>query len=97
MVLNHNSGGQLETNIFTGGQTWTDFSGVASGKFQRSQYDFHPNLIYNNDSGAFGGYSDLCHDNAYVQDWLWNRSDGVGKYYKNVMKFDGWRFDYVKT
>ncbi len=96
MVLNHNSGGQLESNIFTGGQTWTDFSGVASGKFQRSQYDFHPNLIHNNDSGAFGGYPDLCHDNAYVQDWLWNRSDGVGKYYKNVMKFDGWRFDYVK-
>jgi hypothetical protein len=24
------------------------------------------------------------------------RTDGVGKYYKNTMKFDGWRFDYVK-
>jgi alpha-amylase len=25
------------------------------------------------------------------------RTDGVGKYYKNTMKFDGWRFDYVKV
>ncbi len=96
MVLNHNSGGQLENNVYTGGQTWTDFSGVASGKFLRSQHDFHPNGIHHNDSGAFGGYPDLCHDNSYVQDWLWNRADGVGKYYKNTMKFDGWRFDYVK-
>jgi alpha-amylase len=31
-----------------------------------------------------------------VQDWLWKRADGVGKYYKTPMKFDGWRFDYVK-
>jgi alpha-amylase len=31
-----------------------------------------------------------------VQSWLWQRADGVGKYYKNTMKFDGWRFDYVK-
>lgn len=96
MVLNHNSGGQLETNVYTGSQTWTDFSSVASGKFLRSQHDFHPNLIHNNDLGVFGGFPDLCHDVPYVQDWLWNRSDGVGKYYKNVMGFDGWRFDYVK-
>ncbi len=96
MILNHNSGGQLESNVYTGTQTWTDFGSVASGKFLRSQHDFHPNGIHNNDSGFFGGFPDLCHDNPYVQDWLWNRSDGVGKYYKNVMGFDGWRFDYVK-
>ncbi len=96
MVLNHNSGGQLETNQYTGTQTWTDFSTVASGKFLRSQHDFHPNNIHNNDEGAFGGFPDMCHEVPNVQDWLWNRSDGVGKYYKNVMGFDGWRFDYVK-
>jgi alpha-amylase len=33
IVLNHNSGGQLETT-HTGTQTYTDFTGVASGKFQ---------------------------------------------------------------
>ena len=96
IVINHNSGGQLEANQYTGTNTWTDFSGVASGKFLRSQEDFHPNAIHNNDEGAFGGFPDLCHEVTNVQNWLWLRSDGVGKYYKNVMGFDGWRFDYVK-
>ncbi len=96
IVLNHNSGGQLETNQYTSTQTWTDFTAVSSGKFLRSQDDFHPNNIHTNDEGAFGGFPDLCHEVSNVQDWLWNRSDGVGKYYKNVMGFDGWRFDYVK-
>jgi len=96
IVLNHNSGGALEYNQYTNDSTWTDFSGVASGKFLRDQEDFHANAIHNNDLGYFGGFPDLCHDVTNVQDWLWNRSDGVGKYYKNTMGFDGWRFDYVK-
>lgn len=96
IVINHNSGGQSEYNPYVGGNTWTDFSGVASGKFKRSYYDYYKNGYGNNDEGAFGGYPDLCHANPYVQDWLWGRSDAVGKYYKNVMHFDGWRFDYVK-
>lgn len=96
IVLNHNSGGALENNQYTGGQTWTDFTGVASGKFKRTQHDFHANWVHSNDLGVFGGFPDLCHEVPFVQDWLWNRADGVGKYYKNVMGFDGWRFDYVK-
>ncbi len=96
IVINHNSGGQLENNQYTGGQTWTDFTGVASGKFLRTQHDFHPNAIQNNDEGYFGGFPDLCHSRPFVQDWLYNRSDGVAKYYKNTIGFDGWRFDYVK-
>ncbi|RXM40285.1 alpha-amylase [Chryseobacterium sp. CH21] len=96
IVINHNSGGQSEANPFTGTNTWTNFSGVASGKFPRSYNDFYKNSYGNNDEGAFGGFPDLCHANPYVQDWLWGRDDSVGKYYKNVMKFDGWRFDYVK-
>ncbi len=96
IVLNHNSGGQSEYNYFTHSNTWTDFSHIASGKFKRSQYDFHPNDYHSSDNGSFGGFPDLCHHKSYVQDWLWKRSDGVGKYYKNVMGFDGWRFDYVK-
>lgn len=95
IVINHNSGGDLEANPFTGTDTWTDFN-PASGLFYRSKYDFHPNDFHNNDNGAFGGFPDLCHDKTYVQDWLWNNSNSVGKYYKNVMGFDGWRFDYVK-
>jgi alpha-amylase len=96
IILNHNSGGQLETNQYTGTQTWTDYSNVASGKFPRSQHDFHPNWVQNNDEGYFGGFPDLCHSVPYVQDWLWKRSDAVAKYYKNTIGFDGWRFDYVK-
>lgn len=95
IVLNHNSGGALEANPFTGTNTWTDFN-PASGKFYRSYNDFHPNATVNNDEGIFGGFPDLSHSQTYVQDWLWKRSDGVGKYYKNTLGFDGWRFDYVK-
>jgi len=96
IVINHNSGGQSEYNPYVGSNTWTNFSGVASGKFPRSYNDFYKNSYGNNDEGAFGGFPDLCHANPYVQDWLWGRDDSVGKYYKNIMKFDGWRFDYVK-
>ena len=95
IVINHNSGGASEYNPYTGGNTYTDYN-PASGKFYRSASDFHPNNIHNNDEGAFGGFPDLCHNQSYVQDWLWKRSDGVAKYYKNTMGFDGWRFDYVK-
>jgi alpha-amylase len=96
IVINHNSGGQLEANPFTGTNTYTNFGGIVSGKFKRSYNDFYKNSFGNNDEGYFGGFPDLCHATPYVQDWLWKRTDGVGKYYKNTMKFDGWRFDYVK-
>lgn len=95
IVINHNSGGASEANPVTGTNTWTDFD-PASGKFFRSYLDFHPNNTHASDEGAFGGYPDLCHSKSYVQDWLWLRSDAVGKYYKNTMMYDGWRFDYVK-
>lgn len=95
IVINHNSGGASEANSFTGGNTWTDFN-PASGLFERTQYDFHPNDYHQNDSKAFGGFPDLCHHKSYVQDWLWKKSNSVAKYYKNTMGFDGWRFDFVK-
>ncbi len=95
IVLNHNSGGSSESNIFTNSSTYTDYA-PASGMFYRSQYDFHPNDFHNNDSGAFGGFADLCHHKSYVQDELYRNQNSVAKYYKNVMGFDGWRFDYVK-
>lgn len=95
IVINHNSGGGSQYNPFTGGNTWTDFQ-PASGKFIRSYYDFHPNDTHSNDSGSFGGYPDLCHHKLYVQNWLYNDPNSIAKYYKNVMGFDGWRFDYVK-
>lgn len=95
IVINHNSGGDLESNTYTGTDTYTDFN-PASGMFYRSATDFHPNDTHSNDSGVFGGYPDLCHDKTYVQDWLWNQPNSIAKYYKNTLGVDGWRFDYVK-
>ncbi|TRX59624.1 alpha-amylase [Fulvivirga sp. M361] len=95
VVINHNSGGDLEWNPYAGANTYTDYN-PASGKFFRSYGDFHPNNIRNSDEGIFGGFPDVSHSVPYVQDWLWKRSDSMGKYYKNTMGFDGWRFDYVK-
>ena len=95
IVINHNSGGASQANPYTGGSTWTDFQPM-SGKFIRSYHDFHANGIHNNDSGAFGGYPDMCHHQTYVQNELWKNTESVAKYYKNVIGFDGWRFDYVK-
>lgn len=95
IVINHNSGGDSESNPYTGSNTYTDFDPL-SGKFLRSSSDFHANNIHNNDSGFFGGFPDLCHHQTYVQDWLWKNSESVAKYYKEVIGFDGWRFDYVK-
>ncbi len=95
IVINHNSGGDLEWNPWAGKNTYTDFNPL-SGKFYRSYNDFHPNGIRNSDEGIFGGFPDVSHSVPYVQDWLWKRNDSMGKYYKNTMGFDGWRFDYVK-
>lgn len=61
IVINHNSGGQSEYNPYTGSNTWTNFSGVASGKFTRNYSDFYKNDYGNNDEGSFGGFPDLCH------------------------------------
>ena len=96
VVINHCSGGKLENNPFTGTQTYTNFTAISSGQFPRTSADFYKNSLGTNDEGTFGGYPDLCHLSPNVQNWLWLRADGVGKYYKNTMKFDGWRFDYVK-
>lgn len=100
IVLNHNSGGGQEYNPYRDKQTYTKFNeqyGNASGLFNRSYEDFHPNSNHESDTGAlFFAEQDLCHDQERVQKWLWKDANSVAKYYKNVMKFDGWRFDYVK-
>ena len=101
IVINHNSGGGLEYNPYREQETYTLFDeehGNASGMFNRNYEDFHPNDVSESDREAFFAFqeTDLDHDVQYVQDWLWNKENSVAKYYKNVMGFDGWRFDYVK-
>lgn len=95
IVINHCAGGDLEWNPFVNDYTWTDFSNVASGKFIRHYWDFHPNNVSAYDEGTFGGYPDLDHDVYEVQYWLWDGPDSYAKYLKSI-GFDGWRFDYVK-
>ena len=94
IVINHNSGGDLEASPYAA-PYYTKFTPL-SGKFNRNYDDFHPNGIHSADLDKFGGFPDLCHDAPNVKNWLWIRSDGVGKYYKNTLGFDGWRFDFVK-
>lgn len=95
IVINHNSGGDSEANIFSNTNTYTGYTPL-SGKFNRTQYDFHPNDYHSNDSDVFAGFADMCHHKGYVQDWLWKTPNSVAQYYKNVIGFDGWRFDFVK-
>lgn len=60
IVINHNSGGDLEPNEFAGKETYTKFDPL-SNMFARTKYDFHPNDRYNADIGVFGGFPDLSH------------------------------------
>lgn len=94
IVLNHRGGGDSEWNPKVGKNTWTDFSGVASGMARWHWDSFHPNYYDDGDPGVFSGYPDVCYSagSAYndIKSWLnWLRnSSNAG--------FDSWRFDYVK-
>ena len=101
IVINHNNGGGEQINPYRNNKkTHTLFDqthGNTSGKFNRDYECFHPNAIEVADEEAgFFAEQDLAHKVPYVQDWLWKKEESVAKYYKNTMKFDGWRFDYVK-
>jgi alpha-amylase len=94
IVINHRSGGASEYNPYTGGNTWTDFRNVASGKAKWQYWAFHPNNIRAYDSGSFGGFPDVCHDNSTV----YNDIKTWMLWLKNVRNagFSSWRWDYVK-
>lgn len=95
IVINHNSGGNLEFSPYSNKNYWTSFT-PKSGKFIRNYEHFHPNSIHAEDEDYFGGFPDLCHDMEYVKEWLYKRPDGVAKFYRDSLGFDGWRFDFVK-
>ncbi|WP_335964942.1 alpha-amylase [Galbibacter sp. PAP.153] len=99
IVINHNSGGGEEYNPYRDKNTFTLFDethGNASGMFNRNYENFYPNSTSNYDDGSlFYPEQNLDHHQEYVQNWLWKNDNSVAKYYKNVMGFDGWRFDYV--
>ena len=94
IVLNHRTGGASENNTYTGGTSYTDFTGVQSGMCKWHWDSFHPNYYEYSDEGTFGGYPDICCVNTSPYgdmkawlNWLENSSNAG---------FDGWRYDYVK-
>jgi alpha-amylase len=93
LVINQCSGGDLETNPFTGEEWYTKFD-PASNKFKRNYVCFHPSKYESDDGSVFAGFArtDLCHRNPYVYSeiveycrWL---VEDVG--------FDGFRYDCAK-
>jgi len=100
IVLNHRSGGALESNPNTGGTSFTDFRGVASGRATWRHDQFHPSTFEHSDDMAFGDFQDVCLAAATPDvagfprrdliDWLvWLRDpDNAG--------FDGWRLDLAQ-
>ncbi|MEM1258452.1 MAG: alpha-amylase family glycosyl hydrolase [Bacteroidota bacterium] len=71
IVMGHNSGGGPEFNPYRNKNTFTAFnpnSGNASGLFNRTYEDFHPNNIHSNDEEAlFFEEQDLCHEQENVK------------------------------
>ena len=98
IVMNHNTGAEeQEVNPITGETNYTKFT-PASGMFNRTWEDFHPNYDHNgyDDGNLFYSETDFCHEVANVSLNFWAADNSVAKYYHNEIGFDGWRFDYVK-
>ena len=98
IVLNHRSGGDSESNPNTGGNTFTDFTGVDSLKCTWTYNEFHPSTFETADPDDLF-FEDICHLPAGVPgaanydliewgNWLMDPANAG---------FDGgWRFDYPK-
>jgi alpha-amylase len=100
IVCNHRSGGASETNPNTGGSTYTDFRGVASGRATWRHDQFHPSTYEHSDDMAFGDFQDVClaagtpdvvgWPRRDLIDWLvWLRDPANAG-------FDGWRLDLAQ-
>ena len=100
IVLNHRSGGEEEANSnLDGASTWTDFSGVASGRCLWHYNQFHPSSSEESDAAPFGGYPDVCHVTGGTEGSAGYDLVQWGKWLADPANagFDGgWRLDYVK-
>jgi len=92
-VMNHMTGGDLEDNPYTGGQTWTKFT-YPHHTFEKNYECFIPNGRSCFEDEYFCGDwgPELCHEYSYVGDELkkW------GKWLIDEIGFDGFRLDAVK-
>ncbi len=100
IVLNHRVGGEAEFNSnLNGATTWTDFSGVASGKCTWRYDHFHPSSHAESDAGPFADFPDVCHVTGSQKGGAGDDLVQWGKWLREPANagFDGgWRLDYVK-
>jgi alpha-amylase len=93
LVFNQCSGGDSETNPYTGEEWWTLFD-PASKQFKRNYDCFHPSEYESYDDGIQMGYgkTDLCHRNPYVYTELLKYC----RWLVEEIGFDGFRYDCAK-
>ncbi len=92
IVINHNSGADLqEVNPITGQSRWTVFN-PKSEKFPRNWESFHPSMYESWDEMAFGDMPDLSHRNPYVYAEILKFT----RWLIEEIGFDGFRYDFVK-
>jgi alpha-amylase len=93
LVINQCSGGDLETNPYTGEEWYTKFD-PASNKFKRNYECFHPSKYESDDGSVFAGFArtDLCHRNPYV----YSEIVEYCRWLVEDIGFDGFRFDCAK-
>ncbi len=92
IVINHNSGADLqEANPITGQSRWTVFN-PKSEKFPRNWEAFHPSKYESWDEMTFGDMPDLSHRNPYVYAEILK----LMRWLIEEVGFDGFRYDFVK-
>ena len=93
IVFNQCSGGDLETNPYTGEDWYTRFE-PASNKFRRDYDCFHPSRYESNDGAVFEGFAktDLCHRNPYVYSEIMEYC----RWFIEEIGYDGFRYDCAK-
>ena len=93
LVINQCSGGDLETNPYTGEDWYTRFE-PASNKFKRNYDCFHPSKYESYDGAVFDGFAktDLCHRNPYVYTEILEYC----RWLIEEIGYDGFRYDCAK-
>lgn len=92
LVLNHNSGGDVqEQNPIDSKMRWTQFQ-PRSDKFARDWSCFHPSRYEQWDNATFEDMPDLCHRNPRVYTELIE----YARWLMETIEFDGFRYDMVK-
>ena len=92
IVINHNSGADLqEVNPITGQSRWTVFN-PKSERFLRNWESFHPSMYERWDEMTFGDMPDLSHRNPYVYAEILK----LMRWLIEEIGFDGFRYDFVK-